>query len=216
MKVNEIARQITSSISSSIETYGFKLNHNTNEFKRRINHATQIFELVFYKEGNYLKIKPEVRIKIKPIEDIYQQVSKRGDVYRTLGNDLFEILRYIDCGEETGKGEQYYWIIKDDESINKLIKIIPEYFKETILPYFENNSTLSKVDELLNKYPRELSIHNWLYPLRANLAIIAAKLNNNPKFEELVKIYEEELKEAEESYKTEFVKLKNILHEITV
>jgi len=216
MKTNEIARQITSSISSFIEIYGFKLNHSTYEFRRRIVDATQIFELVFYKEGNCLKIKPEVRIKIRPIEDIYQQVSKRGDVYRTLGNDLFEILRYIDHGEETGKGEQYYWIIKDDESINKLIKIIPEYFKETILPYFENNSTLSRVDELLNKYPRELSIHNWLYPLRANLAIIAAKLNNNPKFEELVKIYEEELQEAEVNYKEEFVKLKIILHEISV
>jgi len=211
MKIKEVSKIIMDSIFLDIEAHGFKLNRKTIEFRRKIEGAIQIFELVFYKEGNYVKIKPEIRIKIKAIEDVYQKASNRGDIYRTLGNDLFEILRNTDHGEETGKGEQYYWIIKDDESLSKLIRIIPEYFKETILPYFENNSTVSKADELLNKYPRELSIHNWLYPLRANLAIIAAKLNDNPQYSELVKIYEEELQEAEDSFKKEFEKLKKIL-----
>ena len=167
----------------------------------------------FIKEGNNVKIRPQIRIKIKPIENVYHSISSRGDIYATLGSDLFEILRYMDNGEETGKGEQYYWIINDDEDIRKLITIIPEYFEETILPYFEKNSSVAKADELLNKYPREISVHNWLYPQRANLAIIAAKLNNNPRSGELLKIYEEELEEAEESFKEEFKKLRKLLEQ---
>lgn len=213
MKKKEVAKTLTDSITLNIEGHGFKLNKKTNEFKRKFEDATQIFDLVFLQEGESVKIKPEIRIKIKAIEDIYQEVSNRGDIYRTLGNDLFEILRYMDKGEETGKGEQYYWLVKDSESINKLTTIIPEYFEETILPYFDRNSTVAKADELLNKYPRELSVHNWLYPLRANLAIIAAKLNHNPKFQELEEIYEEELEGAEKSFKEEFYKLKIILND---
>ena len=214
MKKTEVFKKLIESVVFDIEKHGFKLNKKTNEFKRATKEAVQIFDLVFLKDGNNIKIRPEIRIKIKAIEDIYAKVSKRGDIYRTLGNDLFEILRYTDKGEETGKGEQYYWLVKNDDSINKLIKIIPEYFEETILSYFENFSSVSKVDELLNKYPREISIHNWLYPLRANLAIIAAKLNGNPQYFDLIKIYEEELQEAEASYKEEFEKLKDVLHEI--
>ena len=56
-----------------------------------------------------------------------------------------------------------------------------------------------------------MSIHNYIYPLRANIGIIAAKLNNNPNFNDLIKIYEKELDEAEENYKNEFFKLISIL-----
>lgn len=213
MKIKEVSKILNDSILLDLEKSGFQLNRKTNEYKRATKEVVQIFDLVFLKDGNRVKIKPEIRIKIKAIEAVYCTVSTRGDIYRTLGNDLFEILRYTDKGEETGKAEQYYWMVKDDESISKLTQIIPEYFKETVLPYFENVSSVSKADELLNKYPREISIHNWLYPLRANLAIIAAKLNNNPQYNELVKIYEEELANAEESYKEEFEKLKKVLDE---
>lgn len=211
MKIKEVSGALLGSISESIAQHGFRLDKRKNEFKRVVGDSLQIFDLVYIKEDDLVKIKPEIRIKIKPIEDIYRSISTRGDIYRTLGNDLFEILRYMDKREETGRGDQYYWMIKEDKDIEKLIKIIPEYFEETILSYFNENSTVARVDLLLNKYPREISVHNWLYPLRAILAIIAAKLNRNPQFYELVRIYEEELVEAEESYKKEFSKAKLIL-----
>ena len=209
MKIREVSSNLIESISSCIEKYGFKLNRKSNSFKRSFEEKEQIFDFVFIKERDYIKIKPEVIIKIKAIENIYKEVSNRGDIYRTLGNDLFEILRYIDKKEETGKGEQYYWIVREQKNIDDLVRVIPEYFEETVLPYFDANSSIERVDTLLNKYPRELSIHNWLYPLRANLAIIAAKLNKNKQYDDLVNIYKEELEEAEETFKQEFNMLIN-------
>ncbi len=59
-----------------------------------------------------------------------------------------------------------------------------------------------------------MCVHNEMYPLRANIAIIAAKLNNNPQYDELVKTYEKELVDAEENYKIEFYKIIEVLKNI--
>lgn len=118
---------------------------------------------------------------------------------------LFDILKKEEIHK--GEGSLNNWLIEDKSDVKKLIEVIPHYLKETILPYFEQNSSIESVDKLLNKYPREISIHNSLYPLRANLAIIAARLNNNPKYNDLLNIYQEELEEADITYKEDFEKL---------
>lgn len=212
MKVSEVSQKLFEGILPFFESHQFRLNKNNREFKRKNRDITQIVDFYFNKNHKGLSLEPKIRIKVKLVEDVYRQATiVKSRPFLTLGNHLFEILRYIDKGEETGKKNIYDWSIEKEEDINKLIEVIPEYLEETILPYFKENSSLSRVDYLLNKYPRELSIHNYLYPLRANLAIIAAKLNNNPRYEELIQIYEEELQEAAEDYKEEFYRLKKIL-----
>ncbi len=214
MKIVDVSKKIINNISTGFIDKGFKINKRKREFYREHNGCVQILDLVFIKEGETIKIRPQIRIKIKHIEDIYHHVSKdHDDIYRVLGNDLFELIRYYDKNEETGKGEQILWKVENEKDIEKLIEVIPVYFEREILRYFEENSSIARVDELLNKYPREISIHNWLYPLRACLAIIAAKLNGNPKYDELVKVYEEELKNARNNYKEDFKNLKKFLSE---
>ena len=212
MKVTEVSGILLGSIKKSFEKYGFTLNQKKREFKREINGCSQIFDLFFYKKGDFIIIKPEIRIKIAKIENIYKSITSVIErPYLTLGNHLFEIMRYIDKGEEVGMGEKPDWKVIDETDIKKLVEVIPEYLEEILIPYFDENNTVARVDYLLNKYPNELSLHNYLYPLRANIAIIAAKLNQNPKYEELVKLYDKELNEAEKTYKEEFYALKRIL-----
>ena len=214
IKVKEIADTILDGIKPSFEKYGFVLNKSNREFKRSIKDCVQIFDMVFDKKSDYITVRPEIRIRILSIEKIYRSITSLPNrPYRTLGNHLFDILRYIDDGEELGDREKAVpdWLIEGQKNVDKLIQVIPQYLEETILPYFDENCSIKRVDELLNKYPRELSIHNRLYPLRANIAIIAARLNKNPHYNELVQIYEDELTEAEETYKEEFYKLKDLL-----
>jgi hypothetical protein len=113
-----------------------------------------------------------------------------------------------DLGREV-KDLQYS--IKDDQDLQKLIKLIPNRFLQIILPYFDQNSSLERADALLNENPRNLPPHNWSYPYKAMMGLIAAKLTKNPKFAELRGIYEEELAPANPTLKEEFDKLKIIL-----
>jgi hypothetical protein len=212
LNINNSANLILEGIRPIFESNGFSLNKKHRQFNRDTKNSIQIFDLFFFKNGANIKIRPEIRIKIKKIDEIYRSITLIDSrPYLTLGNHLFEIIRYFDTGEETGKKISYDWLIENEDDIKKIIEIIPEYLLETILPYFEENSTVERVDYLLNKYPQELSIHNYLYPLRANIAIIAAKLSTNNKFSKLLEIYEAEIQEAEENYKLEFYKLKELL-----
>ena len=82
---------------------------------------------------------------------------------------------------------------------------------EYALSYYARYSSLEKIDYLLNKNPSELSIHCWLYPVRASLVLIAAKLTDNTRYSVLENIYTEELEEAAELYKSSFIQIKSYL-----
>lgn len=213
MKINEIAQQISDGVLESFQKYGFKYRKAQREFVRKIKEADHIFSLMYTKKNDgTITIKPELIIQVKEIEAIYKSIAQiKGTPYLTLGNHLLTIRDYDGDDLNYKKKPTKEWLIENQEDINHLIKIIPEYLEEYILPYFDSNSSVSRVDELLNKYPEKMCVHNYMYPTRANIAIIAAKLNENPRYEELVNIYEERMVNAEENSKIEFYKLKGLL-----
>jgi len=216
MSIKEVSNQISEGVLTSFQKHGFKYRKTQEEFIRKSNNADQIFRLYYYKENDdTITIKPELIIQVKEIEAIYKSIAQiKGSPYLTLGNYFSHIRDYDGDDANYKRKPTKYWLIENDEDINHLIKIIPEYLEEDILPYFESNSSVSRVDELLNKYPEKMSVHNYIYPTRANIAIIAAKLNKNPRYEELVNIYEKRMVNAEENSKIEFYKIINVLKNI--
>lgn len=213
MKVNEIAQKISEDVIESFQKHGFIYRKVQREFVRKKDNVEQIFKLFFYKKTDYITIDPEIKIHIKEIESIYKSIAQiESRPYLTLGNHFLTIRDYDgDSANFKGKPTKE-WLIEDGRDIQHLIKIIPEYLEEDILPYFDNNSSVDRVDKLLNEYPERMCVHNEMYPLRANIAIIAAKLNSNPHYAELINIYERELDDAEENYKIEFCRLKELLN----
>lgn len=212
MKVNAIAQQISDGVVESFQKYGFYYRKAQKEFVRKKDNVEQIFKLFIYKKNDHFTIDPEIKIHLKEIESIYKSIAQiESRPYLTLGNHFLKIRDYDGDSANYKNKPTKEWLIENEEDIEYLIKIIPKYLEEVILPYFDTNSSLSRVDELLNKYPEKMSVHNYMYPLRANIAIIAAKLNNNPRYNELIDIYESELEDAEENYKIEFYKLRELL-----
>lgn len=212
MIIKEIAQQISEGFSDHFKIYDFKFKKSTNEFFRKTDKVTQIFSMLYTKVDDYITITPELIIHIKDIEDIYKSIAQiKGRPYLTLGNNFLTLADYDGDDANYKKKPSRDWLVENDDDIKYLIKIIPSYLEKDILPYFEKNSSIERVDELLNAYPDKMSIHNYGYPLRANIAIIAAKLNNNPRYDDLVSIYETEIEDVEENYKIEFYKLKQLL-----
>lgn len=200
-------------IERGISKYGFILNKKDQSFRREVDGFIQIFDIIFTKKLEGIYVQPTIRLKSKQIEAIYHRVAKKDPEYfdgtKTLGNDLFKISKFFEKGIQEDTDEKKSYIIEDENDIAILSKVLIDKFIIFGLRYLEENSSISQIDSLLNMNPREISIHNWLYPLRACIAIIAAKLNKNPKYEELVKIYSEELKEAVYPYNEEFTTLVN-------
>jgi hypothetical protein len=216
MIVKEASNKIFQMIKDEISKYRFRLNKTKMEFKRVENNCEQIFQLIFYKQDDAVFIRPLVRIKVKAIEDTYHKISKKHEQFNedttTLGGNLGEIMKYYETGTDSlSENMNTRYLIENEGDVEDLIKAIPERFKNYVLPYFKSNSSVKSVDELLNTEPSEMSIHNHLYPIRACIGIIAAKLNNNPDFDEIVQTYEENLTNANPDNKYEFLELKKIL-----
>lgn len=211
MKIKDVYPLLLQGINQKISMYGFVMKKNDKTFRRKSNDFIQIFDLLLTKTSEGIYVEPIVRIKSVKIEEIYHSVSKKESIYfdgtSSIGSNIFKIIRYYEEGIEKDYDEQQYYLIEKDKDVDVLINVISEKFIFYGIKYIEENSSIDRIDNLLNKNPREISIHNWLFPLRACIAIIAAKLNNNPKFEELIKIYEEELIETVYPYNIEFKEL---------
>lgn len=211
MKIKDVYPLLVQGIEDKIKEYGFEFKKNDKTFKRRTNNFIQTFDLLLTKTTEGITVEPTIRIKSKEIEDVYHSVAKKEPQYfdgtSCIGYNLFKIASYYDEGKEIDYDEQKYYLIEEEKDVYILVNVISEKFISYGIRYFDENSSVARIDYLLNKYPRDISIHNWLYPLRACLAIIAAKLNNNPKFNDLIRIYSEELIDAAYPYNEEFKEL---------
>ncbi|HAT66215.1 MAG TPA: hypothetical protein DCS66_16735 [Flavobacteriaceae bacterium] len=194
--------------------YGFQINKKESAFKRVSKDSIQIFDFFIYKKNNQITIKSFIKIKITKIEDLYRRiVGDKDRPYMTLGNNVLDIVEY-QKNEDKDKFEKKplpKWLIENAEDVSILTKLISNYLEDFILVYFNKFSSIQSVDRLLNENPKEISVHNYIYPLRSCIAILAAKINSNENFINLVKIYEEEMKNAEEPYKSDFIKIKEYL-----
>lgn len=157
MKVNEIAQQVSDGVLENFQKHGFKYRKAQREFVRKIKGSDQIFSLMYTKRNDgTITVKPELIIQVKEIESIYKSVAEiEGRPYLTLGNHFLTIRDYDGDDFNYKKKPTKEWLIEDEEDVKHLIKIIPEYLEEDILPYFESNSSVKRVDELLNKYPEK-------------------------------------------------------------
>jgi len=208
MKIKVVTQLLLKDLTQGLKEYGFEYIKSDKTFRRNILGFIQIFDLIFSKKNNNIFVEPTIRLKSLEIEKVYHNISRKESKYfdgtKTLGNNLFKIEEYFDKGLEIDLDDIKSYIVEEEADISILTKVISEKFKLYGLRYFDENSEIARIDFLLNKHPREISIHNWLYPLRACLALIAAKLNKNEKFEELLQIYKEEMLNAAEPYNSEF------------
>lgn len=215
MMMRDVATKLISQIEGEVVKNGFKLNKNSNMFTRNVNDAKQIYKFYFYKSNDGVLVEPNVLIKLNSIEKIYRQVKKENYSYEqiAIGTSLGKIIKHYDDGLDVNKSENIYYLITDDESIFKLSNALNVYFYDYVLRYFDENSSIDRFDCLLNKQPRDISIHHRHYPLRASVSLIAAKLTDNPNYTSLVDVYTEKMKEAVEPYKQDFEKIKILLAE---
>ncbi|MHB2154390.1 hypothetical protein ACX8XN_08325 [Calditrichota bacterium GD2] len=216
MLIKNVKKKIINELSDYLSKFGFKYNKKFDYFIRKSPESLQIIDLIFYKnKDGSITVEPVIRIKLKRIEEIYHKVTLKDKKYldatSTISINLGKLIEHIENGINKDTNNDLRYLIENEQDILILIKVLKDKFERYVVPYFEKYSTLKKIDEILNINPKEISIHNWLYPMRACIALIAAKLSNNPKYDELLKIYDEELEDAAENYKIEFARLKKLL-----
>jgi hypothetical protein len=94
----------------------------------------------------------------------------------------------------------YRFKIKTQEDIIEWGKIARKFYEEYAVPFFEKYNTIEAIDKLLNEHPTEKVIYLDDLGWRIIKGLISAKLNSNPKYNELRDYYKSEVESKFQGY----------------
>lgn len=94
----------------------------------------------------------------------------------------------------------YRYQIQTIEDIKEWGKIVSRFYEEYAVPFFEKYNSVDAIDKLLNENPSEKVIYLDDLGWRIIKGLIAAKLNNNSKYNELRDYYRSEVESKFQGY----------------
>lgn len=124
------------------------------------------------------------------IQNIEGKIFEEQGIYDTLSVGMQSYFNEIN----------YRYKIKTQEDIFEWGKIVRKFYEEYAVPFFEKYNSVDAIDKLLNENPTEKVIYLDDLGWRIIKGLIAAKLNNNPKYNELRNYYKSEVESKFQGY----------------
>lgn len=205
MTQKAIGRKLVDLLADYMKGFEFKPDLSSTGFVRTTEGALCLYQFPIYDEvmlttgERGFSAEPMVWISIGEIENVYREVTlnkyltKKTD-FKTVGNRIADILANPDGIYRKRNNSLELYIFKE-ENIEYVAGELFRYFKETALPYFLNYHTVAAVDDLINTNPADYKVHMLNDNYRILKGTIAAKLNNNPHLDEVIRIYDKQLVE---------------------
>ena len=140
-----------------------------------------IFSLSFYGDETWLEV--NFGCRSEQIEQIAQQFLNNLRDYRPDANTLI-----VSIGKFTDVKYFRYKIITPDD-LSDVCCQIQDFFTEQGFAFLDQSGTLPVLDSILNQQPNLPSKYVYNQTHRCYKALIAARLNHNPRFDGLTDAY---------------------------
>lgn len=131
-----------------------------------------------------------LKISLIPIQNIEGVVFDEKGIYDTLGTGTASYFNELN----------YRYKIKTLEDIKLWGVIVRKFYHEFAIPFFEKYNSVDAIDKLLNEKPSEKVIYCDDLGWRIIKGLISAKLNNNPRYNELRDYYRSEVESKFQGY----------------
>ncbi|WP_128331659.1 hypothetical protein [Apibacter sp. HY039] len=221
LKLDHTKNILIDSTKNLLKKEGFVYDQVKEAFIREDSLGNkQIISFFFYNHDTNIQIEIKVELKIKKIEDIYYDSIKCTNIkyedLKTLSVNIGAIIAYQENNLMVGgpNRNKVVYLIENNNDTELLSKVIPKRIEEYILPFFKDNTSIQKVDYLLNSHVKEISPFRFLYPYRSCIGVIAAKLNNSPYLSEIIVSYKERLKNSKGEFQKQFEDVVNQINNI--
>lgn len=191
MNYSEVKKELKKEFESFLKPLGFKskvihqgcdFERTNNDYKARIGYGIANYIDTFY-TGCF------IGIHNKPI-DLIQTIILNEVTGQAIGTNIGN------CFNELN----YRYKIQTLEDIKEWGKIVRKFYEEYAVPFFEKYNTVDSVDKLLNENPSQKVIYLDDLGWRIIKGLIAAKLNNNPKYNQLRDYYRSEVESKFQGY----------------
>lgn len=180
MKYSEVKKEIKKEFESLLKPLGYKSKIDSQGCE--FNLAKEDYELTIgFGVANYFEVFTTsiyIGIGIFKIQNIEKTVFD-GSYYGTISSNVGNYFNELN----------YRYQIKTQEDIEEWGKIARKFYTEYAVPFFEKYNSVAAIDKLLNENPTEKVIYCYDMGWRIIKGLIAAKLNNNPKYNELRDYY---------------------------
>lgn len=221
LKLDYIKNVLINNTKNLLKKRGFIYDNRKESFIREDSSSNrQIISFFFYAHDTNIQVEIKAELKIKKIEDIYydsiRYTNIKYDDIKTLSANIGVIIAYQENNVIIGgpNRSKVIYLIENNSDAELLSNVIPKRINEYILPFFEYNTSIQKIDYLLNSHIKEISPFRFLYPYRSCIGIIAAKLNNSPCLNEIISNYREKLKNSREEFQKQFESVVNQINKI--
>lgn len=199
MTQKELLKRLLTLLSAELEPFNFNVKLKEQGFIRKDNNAIYLFYFSVYTRTNIktgdkgFLVEPFAYVNIPQIEKYYKEITLNTELkndfhFLTIGNSIADMLANPD-GIYRKRNESLDLFVFQDQHLQFVVSELVKLFKHFVLPFFLENNTIAKVDELLNSCPLEYSVYMSNDLLRFVKGLIAAKLNKNPRLDKLLSIY---------------------------
>jgi hypothetical protein len=188
----DIDKILAADLGAEFAREGFRYEKTTKRLKKDLGDISQSIGWSYYSRFPGSVVSPMLGVRSEAIFAIFKQVTpiNKNDekFHRALSVDIWRLFG------DRSRGE---FKVTSDEEAHRAAASIAALIHSYGLPFFEKYSSLADIDRLFNAKPnapeaRLFSLDNWT---RIGNALIAARLADNPKYNELIEIYRKSLAE---------------------
>jgi len=216
MNFKKIKSQVIKEIGESIISEGFLYNKSREQFEQGLPGGVGSAQIQHLDYGPQIILLIWWAVRIERMAAIFNTIAEKDEEFfegtHVFSNGLGTLIDYVDNGNRKTNADNKRYLITNEEEVPNVVAEAVGDIRKYIIPYFAQNNSVERANELLNYNPTEHpSVHNLAYPNRIMMGLIAAKLTHNPEYDRLVSIYNPEMEEVADNAKREYAKLKVLL-----
>lgn len=204
MNNKAIERQIVEKITPLLKPYEFEMSHldlekdHTIEFRRKKNGINYIFKIRFLHYERSIAMEADI---ILSYDEIYRFAKKiiamKSDDYWVMSSRLGILLNPKNKDGFFNDNKCLQIEVKPtDASIEKATSVlIIKFFKEGVMDFIEKTDDIKKLDHLVNGSVKNGEpLRGLAYftnrPWQITTGIVLAKLTDNPRYNEILDVYQ--------------------------
>lgn len=194
LKATKIREKIALKLGEKLAEDGFIYKKTMNEFRCQREDYTNMFILEQLSWSDHHSVDVRLAISQREIETILEKIIGKLRYKYTFWREIGRIYKSPD-GRQIVNGNLAILLLQD-EDIEAAIETLEGYYKTIAKPYFERYHSLKAIDNIINNPPFEhCPAHvGGSFDNRCMKGLIVARLVNNPNYDQLVAIYDEEIK----------------------
>ncbi len=194
IKAKDLKEIMANKFGEIVSKDNFVYNKSMNEFRRRNGEFIYIFNIEQVAWSSSFSFHIKLYVSQRRISEIIEKILGKQRHKITIGCDIERIYKSPD-GRQVINGNLSIWI-REDKDVEAAIESLQWYYQDIAKPYFERYQTLESIDDIINNPPFDHTPAHvgGMFFERCIKGLIVARLVNNPKYDELISIYDEEIK----------------------